>query len=219
MVAFFSATLEVITSYGQESAPGLTMPPEIVLEPKSHKKAIALSLLLPGLGEQYMGDKFGAIRAYVIEGSIWATLFGFRWYAGLVTKNYILYAHANSGAKPGESEAYYDAVEWYEDLEAYRRYIREEARYLYPDNLEGQHQYFDEHNLSDNLTWSWEDESEWGKYRSLRKEKREILQRATYCIGAALLNRVISAVIAIHEPPRYGLLIEPNGFKFFVALK
>ncbi|MDI6840729.1 MAG: hypothetical protein QMD71_07785 [bacterium] len=221
MLAFLSATI-----YGQEFSPGhIRVPPEILLKPKSHKKALALSLLLPGLGEQYIGDKSGAVRAYAIEASIWATFFGFRWYAGLITKNYILYGYANSGAKTGKDEDYYNAVEWYENLEAYNTYIREEARYLYPeekypeDARERQLKYIEEHSLPDSLKWEWDNQSKWNKYRSLRREKREVLQRATYCIGVAILNRVISGVIAAHTSPRYGLLIEPYGVKVFLALR
>lgn len=192
-------------------------PPEIVLEPKSTRKAMALSALLPGLGEHYMGYKSDAIRAYVIEGAIWLTYLGMRWYAGVLTNDYILYAHVHSGAKTGSDELYYDAVEWYNDLDAYNEYIRQEARELYPDDTESRLRYIEENKLSEDLRWSWDNDSKWSKYRNLRKEKREVLQRVSYCIGAAILNRVISAVIASRVSPRYGLLIEPNGIKLAVT--
>ncbi|MCK4353207.1 hypothetical protein KAW65_07365 [candidate division WOR-3 bacterium] len=212
--------------YGVEELKPLDFPPEIVLEPKSHKKAIALSLLVPGLGEQYMGNKKDAIRAYLIEGSIWFTYFGFRWYAGVLKNDYMLYAHANSGAKMGEGGDYYDTVEWYESLDDYNEYIRQEAREIYPkdkypeDARERQLKYIEENSMPESLKWDWSiSNGKWKGYRNLRKEKREVLQRASYCVGAAILNRLISAIIASHEPPRYGLIIKPNGFKVFFTLK
>ncbi len=198
----------------------MLFPPDIVVEPKSQKKALALSLLLPGLGEQYMGHKKDAIRAYAIEATIWSVFFGARWYAGVLTDNYTLYAHSNSGAHTGKDEEYYEHVEWYQNLEAYNTGVREEARSLYPNSRENQQKYIDEHSLSNTLAWDWTDEKKWGKYQELRKERRTVLQHAGYCVGVAILNRISSAIIATHLPESgLGLQIEPNGLKIRFALR
>lgn len=193
---------------------------EIVLEPKSHKKALALSLLLPGLGEQYVGSKSDAIRAYAIEIGIWSTFFGLRWYAGVIAKDCILYACANAEAKSNQNNEYYETVEWYENLEAYNISVREEARSRYPDSREEQLKYIEEYSLPDSVRWEWQDTNKWNEYRSLRSNSRAILQNTSYCVGAAIVNRIVSAIIATHLPTSgLGLEIEPNGVKIRVAFK
>ena len=222
VVAIFLST----AIYGSVIRRKIVSPPEIVVEPKSTKKALALSLLLPGLGEQYMGHKKSAIRAYAIEATIWSAFFGGRWYAGVLKDDYILYAHSNSGALIGKDEDYYDAVEWYPNLEGYNTYISEKARDLYTEEDYGkkarelQLEYIEEHSLSDALAWKWADEQKWNKYRELRKKKRSVLQNTSYRVFAAILNRVASAIIATHLPKSgFGLQIEPNGVKIHFALR
>ena len=206
--------------YGEEIGTRLQSLPEIVLEPKSHKKALALSLLLPGLGEQYIGSKADAIRGYAIEAGIWSTFFGLRWYAGVLDKDGILYACAHADAKSKQNEEYYETVEWYENLEAYNIAVREEARSRYPDSREEQLKYIEEYSLPDSLRWEWQDESKWNEYRSLRSNSRSMLRNTSYCIGAAIVNRIVSAIIATHLPTSgLGLEVEPNGVKIKVAFK
>jgi hypothetical protein len=197
---------------------------EIVVEPKSHRKALAMSALLPGLGEYYMGGKSDAIRACLIEVGIWSTFFGARWYAGLMANDCETYAHANAGATVGwEDEEYYKAVEWKENLEAYNTSVREDARWIYqndPDSLAKRMDYYKKHSFAESLAWEWKDEARWDKYRSLRSRGREILRNTTYCVGAAILNRVVSAVIATHLPVSgLGLHVKPNGMEIRYAIR
>ncbi|MCK4307023.1 hypothetical protein KAW50_02220 [candidate division WOR-3 bacterium] len=216
---FFTVVIVFLSTaiYGGRSE--RVSPSGIVVEHKSQKKTIALSLLLPGLGEQYMGHKKSAIRAYAIEATIWSAFFGARWYAGVLKDDYILHAHSNSGALIGKEEDYYDAVEWYPNLEAYNLSIREDARAMYSE-IEAKEKYIEEHSLSDTVAWKWADEQKWDEYRELRKKKRSVLQNASYCVGVAILNRVASAIIATHLPESgFGLQIEPNGIKIRFALR
>ncbi|MBI4721923.1 MAG: hypothetical protein HY769_02815 [Candidatus Stahlbacteria bacterium] len=205
-------------SYGEGVK--IQLPPNIVLEPKSHKKAIALSLLLPGLGEQYMGSKSDALRAYTIETGIWSTFFGLRWYAGVLAKDCLLYACANADAKSKQNNEYYETVEWYKNLEAYNIAVKEDARSRYPDSLEEQLKYIEENSLPDSLWWEWQDEKKWDEYRSLRSNSRSMFRNTSYCIGLAIVNRIVSAIIATHLPTSgLGLEVEPNGVKIRVAFK
>jgi hypothetical protein len=209
-----------ITLLSEKPDTPLTVTSETKKEAKSRKRALFLSLLLPGLGEHYMDSKKDAIRAYIIETGIWSYFFGARWYVGVLAKDCILYAQANAGAKKGLNEDYYDAVEKYKNLEAYNTAVREEARRLYPKNREEQLKYIEENSFPDSLRWEWKDEKELDKYRELRSKKRRILHRTSYCIGIAVLNRIVSAIIATHLPKsKYSLRIEPNGIYLSYSLK
>lgn len=185
---------------------------------KTTNKGILLSILLPGLGEQYLGETKGAIRGYIAEGVIWATYFGAHWYAGGIADNYTLHSKLNAGALPEnidktEREKYYDAVEWYESLESYNTAIRDEAYARYEKPAE-QLEYIKDNTFGDSVKWVWSDTTKWEEYRNLRKSRRDILHKSTYCLGAAVLNRVISVLMVNYRIPKnYGINIEPNGIK------
>ncbi len=188
---------------------------------KDKRKAMGLSLVLPGLGETYMGHKNKALRAYITEGSIWLAYAGFKVFAGILKDNYLLYASGNAGASMNGQENYYDAVEWYESIEDYNDDVREEARYYYPDDMDGFKKYYEENKMPDSLSWQWESTSAMDKYRNLRKGKRIVLQNASYCIGGAILNRLISTVIILttkEKFPKYNLEFIPKSAEIRLCL-
>jgi hypothetical protein len=193
-------------------------------EPKTTNKGILLSILLPGLGEQYLGDNKGAIREYLIEGAIWTTYFTAHWYAGNLAHNYDIYSKMNTRTSPEcqvsneIKNTYYDAMEWYESREVYNTMIREEARAYYPDTSKNaraeQLKYVAENSISDSLNWNWTDVNKWDEFRGLRKTERDIIQKAGYCVGIALANRLVSALMVAYKVPKsYGLNIESNGIQ------
>lgn len=180
---------------------------------KTTNKGILLSILLPGLGEQYFNEPKGALRGYIVEGAIWATYFGARWYADGVRDDYILHSTLNSGALPDREEKYYEAVEWYESIDVYNTAIREEAyaRYEDPEDIL---QYINENIFPENARWVWSDTVKWEEYRKLRKSQRDILHKSSYCLGAAVLNRIISVLMVTYRIPKnYGIMVEPNGIR------
>jgi hypothetical protein len=199
-------------------------------EQKATNKAVLLSILLPGLGEQYLGDTKGAIREYLTEGAIWTTYFTAKWYAGNQAHNYDLYSKMNARTFPeyqvenGMRGTYYDAMEWYESIEVYNTMIREEARATYPDSLADARaerlKYIEENSISDTLSWKWTDMNKWDEFRQLRKTERDIIQKAGYCVGIALANRLVSALMVAYKVPKnYGLDIEQNGIQLNYMFK
>lgn len=164
-------------------------------EKKTTKKAVLLSLAVPGLGELYMGEKDDALRAFAIEGGIILSYLGFNRYADVLRNDYTGYAHQYSGAKTGMDEEYYNTVEWYSSRESYNISVKEEARQLFPDDRERQLKYIKDNEISPGLDWKWED-NEWQIFRNLRKGERRALSNASYCIGVGIINRFISAIIS-----------------------
>jgi hypothetical protein len=181
-------------------------------EVKSTKKAVLLSCLVPGLGETYMGDKKAGVRAMIIESTIWASYLGFNVYSHILRDDYILYGYANAGVRKGMNEDYYDAVEWYSNTEQYNTMIKEKARALFPNDRDRQLNYIRENEIPQSESWNWEDGRKWNIYRDLRKGERTALHNASYCIGAAIFNRVVSAIITtrIKKSQNFGIWIEPN---------
>lgn len=180
-------------------------------EERTTKKAVMFSIVLPGLGELYMGEKDDAIRAFILESGVILSYIGFNKYASILKDDYILYSHHNAGVMMGMDEDYYNKVEWYLSRESYNTYLREEARRFFPNNREKQLEYIEENEIPPELDWEWE-ENKWQKYRELRKGERRAYSNASYCIAAGIVNRIISAIISarLGRNKNISLYIEPS---------
>lgn len=180
-------------------------------EERTTKKAVMFSIVLPGLGELYMGEKDDAIRTFILESGVILSYIGFNKYASILKDDYILYSHHNAGVMMGMDEDYYNKVEWYSSRESYNTYLREEARRFFPNNREKQLEYIEENEIPPELDWEWE-ENKWQKYRELRKGERRAYSNASYCIAAGIVNRIISAIISarLGRNKNISLYIEPS---------
>jgi TM2 domain-containing membrane protein YozV len=180
-------------------------------EEKTTKKAVVLSLVVPGLGELYMGEKDDALRAFAIEGGIILSYFGLNWYSDILRDDYIKYAYHHAGARTGMDEDYYNAVEWYSSRESHNISVREEARSLFPNEREKQLKYIKDNEIPSELDWRWQ-ENEWQIFRDLRRGERRALSNASYCIGVGIVNRIISAIISarIGKERSINLFFEPQ---------
>ena len=177
-------------------------PPESLLsETKTEKKgsiprAILYSLILPGTGQLYLGSKGTGKGFLIAEGVIWAGFGGFSLYGRQVREDYRLYASSVAGAKGwGDfDERYYDAMEFNLSSEEYNATIREEARNLFPDDPQQQEEYVRERIYSGESAWSWPSADALREYKRLRSSSRSAFQKATYALGLAIVNRVVSAL-------------------------
>ncbi|HID93545.1 MAG TPA: hypothetical protein EYP60_05555 [bacterium (Candidatus Stahlbacteria)] len=187
------------------------------------RKALFLSLLLPGLGHSYLGSKQTATKFYALEGGIWLTYLGFRCYSTILRDDAILYAHANASASVKGDEDYYAAIEWYPDLQSYNIHVIEEARFNFPTNRDSQLAYIEEHAIPDSLAWNWQDNNAWRMYKKLRKDARIALQNASYCIGAAIFNRIMSGIAAARatkglQGVNLWMKPKPKGLSLFLTI-
>jgi len=189
-------------------------------EKKTTRKAVALSLMVPGLGELYMGEKNDALRAFVIEGGIILTYFGFNKYADILRNDYIKYAYQHAGARTELDEDYYNAVEWYSSRESYNINVREEARRLFPDDRVKQLDYIKHNEILPERDWEWQKDN-WQIFRNLRRGERKALSNASYCIGADILNRIISAVISsrIGKEKKLNIFLDPQPIGIKLSYK
>ncbi|MGC9366761.1 MAG: hypothetical protein ACP5FK_06935 [bacterium] len=160
----------------------------------SNPKVLLASVLLPGAGEYLLGNKKVAYSMFAAEALIWTGYFSFKWYGNRITDNYRMYASEYAGAYSGATDDdYWDAVEWYVNAEEYNRSVREEARELYPDDWEAQQRYIDEHSYTGSLAWDWNNyNSQYGSYRSMRVDARQMFQNASFVAIGAIVNRVVS---------------------------
>jgi hypothetical protein len=189
-------------------------------------KAVFLSLVVPGAGHHVCGARTGAKVFFVTELSIWAGYFGFHLSGNRLEDDAILYATHRADANASRSDGeYLKAIEGYEDSDDYNRHIRQEARDRYPDDLEAQRRYVDDHGITSEDRWSWSTTGSWDRFRDMRSDSRKMHRYAVYCTGAALLNRLIAAIDAArvsrhhqHIPADVVFYPQPDGLSVELTL-
>ncbi len=152
---------------------------------KSAGLAMVQSLVLPGLGQQYLGIRR---RAAVYFGAELLFVFG-----AILSESYsrhlfedaqvMAWRYASARGGPGADEQYWRDVGLYEDSQGYNA-IQELNRT--PEN-----KYVQKH-----LYWQWIDEEYRDEYIEKRKDATDFHVASTFFAGAMILNRVVSFVDA-----------------------
>jgi len=169
-------------------------------EPKSKSKAVLYSLLLPGWGHHYAGDKTGAAAFLTVEAAIWTSFAVFEVQGYLRKQGYEEDAQVFAGiASDDHSDDYYGVIAEYDSWMEYEEAVKSEGRFaIYPDagaaELEA---YFVENRVSDYEPWVWKSADDRRAFRSLRSDSKLSYRRGWYAVAVAAANRVASAFFAI----------------------
>jgi hypothetical protein len=164
------------------------------------KKALLLSLLLPGLGEFSLGAKGRATGFFVAEGLIWTHYAWFQVAGSKRKDNYIEQAQAHAGVGVSEaSDDYWKSVGQYMTSQgtgpdAYEETLRREARDIYPDDPASQDAYVTERLPSGDEAWSWSSTDARDSYKDTRESSRRAYDKSKYSFAAAIVNRILSAI-------------------------
>jgi len=158
---------------------------------KSVARAALYSLLLPGLGEYYVGHKQKARVFFTVEALGWAGLIGFRVYSNWKEDDYRRFAAERANADlEGKDDWFADMVGFYDDIDQYNSFGRvfdPERPYL-------------EDNASNH--WRWQTRSDRAIYRHLKNKSREADRRAEFMIGLLVVNRIVSVIDAVRDAKR-----------------
>jgi hypothetical protein len=158
---------------------------------KSIWKAAAMSLVLPGAGQQYLGKRTKAKVFLGIDIAAWAGFVGYKVYSHMKKDDLIRYAGDHAGAQlAGKDDAFLDLVGFYSSTRAYNA----DGRVGDPERP-----YYDE---SPAYHWQWASDSERTIYRSLKNSSREANRRAQFMVGLAVVNRIISTIDAVRDARR-----------------
>ena len=151
----------------------------------SKTKAVILSLLVPGAGQYYAGRKDRAQIFMGAEIASWLGYFAFRTYGNWREDDYKRYAIQKAGITPtSHSDGFYRNLLFYDNREEYNtsgRIINPGAPY-YPDLPE--------------YDWHWESTDQRLEYRSMRNAAETAFRKATFMLGVAVFNRIISGIDA-----------------------
>lgn len=147
---------------------------------KSSKLAVFSSLLLPGSGHQYLGRQKSAFAYLTIDifslvGAVFAEQYSARVYSD--ARGYAaLYADTKGG---GNDDRYWMYVGEFDDSKSYNLAIRNNRDFN------------NEYNTGEK-SWSWVTTDDRKKYNEMRKRARSYHLASSICIGAMVLNRIVS---------------------------
>jgi len=152
-------------------------------ETPSRTKNILYSLILPGAGQWAMGYKGRAKFFMGTEFLLWVGYFGTQSYANVIQRDYHSYASVHAGVNTAQKDEQYwidigSADNIYDFNEQRLRDRNKEA--LYP---EGAINY-----------WQWDSKDSRRYYNNLRVKEHNWERRATFVVGAFVLNRLVSAI-------------------------
>jgi hypothetical protein len=168
--------------------------------PKSKSKAVFYSLLLPGWGHYYVGDKTGARVFFTIEVATWTSFIVFETQGYLRKDGYEDYAQVFAGIDGADhSDDYYSIIAEYDSWMEYEKTVKSEGRLaLYPNaDAAALEKYFVENRVSDFETWEWKSADVRRDFRSLRSSSKTSFRRGLYALAVAAANRAASAFFVI----------------------
>ncbi len=161
--------------------------PKNSVKPPSKRKAVLMSLLLPGLGERSIGSYTSAKVFYSSESTLWLFLFLSQKRKEWKKEDYQVYAAVNAGVdNDGKSEQFYSDVSNFSDVDEFNAAIRRSRN---PRSV---------YNSTDEF-WSWGSEEERLKFKSLKLESDKADLNIKRTIGVLLINRILSVMNTIYK--------------------
>lgn len=178
--------------------------------------AMLFSAALPGTGQMYMGSQKRGEALLWLDGAVWATWAGLRWYGGARENDARLVAAREAGADLGQTESrYYKALEAYDNADLYNEQVRADARARFPDDPDAQHSYYDSLGYFGRQAWNWSSDSARIGFWQTRRSGRSAMQVAGFAVAGLVLNRlasVIDCAFFAREPALAGRVqLMPSG--------
>jgi len=188
---------------------------------KSVGKAFGLSLLLPGLGQRYVGDKGAATAFFIVDAAIWTSFIVFQVQGNQREDGYETYAQDFARVTgDGYSDDYYQALTEYNSSQEYEEAVKSEGRFeLYPyADAASLDQYFVENRPDDFAPWVWSSDDQRRDFRQQRSASKQAYRRSTYVVWLALANRLVSSFLAVRSARNYNSdLAQESSFRLEVG--
>lgn len=162
---------------------------------RTRPAAVVSSAVLPGAGQMLLGAQNRGEAMIWVDGTGWLAWAGFTWYGNSRQQDARLMARRESGADIKQTAArYYTALERYDNSEQFNEDVRREARTLYRDDPDKQHEYFLKNGYFGDQAWDWSSDSARIGFWRVRRNSRTALQRAGFVAAGLVLNRLVSVL-------------------------
>jgi hypothetical protein len=178
-----------------DTAPALDVSPG----GKNPKLAMLYSLVLPGLGEYYLGHTGRAKGFFVAEGAIWTSFAVFRVQGAHRRTLYKEFASAHAGVSERNDDEFYRIIGNFVSSDgpfSANEQVRRQARALYPNDPAQQQAFFDENAYTGDNAWQWESQDLMNRYQDLRSSSLDAFHRSDLSIGLLVANRLLSVIDA-----------------------
>ena len=147
--------------------------------------ALIYSLLLPGMGELYVGDYSTGKYFTMGEAALWLTYTSFELYGTWLRDDARSFAAFHAGVNPdGKDDQFF--VDIGNFLNTYE-YNEKKLRDREPDKL---------YDVNSTYFWQWDSDPNRASYRGLRISHDRVFNNTRFVVAAIIVNHVVSAVNA-----------------------
>ena len=167
------------------------------------------SLVLPGWGEQTLGESKRAQSFFIREAALWLIYIGGKKTANWYESDYTAFAELHSDVDM-EGKNYLFAVNLghYESFEEYN------------DTKERQRQVENKYKKDKGLEWKWDDSANRIQYDEMRIKSVTYDKYARFAVGGLILHRLVSFIDVIYlERTNLQVNIEPQLEQDFSSMK
>jgi len=170
-------------------------------EKKSVGKAFFYSLLLPGMGEAYVGNSTYTKIFLSLEVVAWGFFLGNYQHVSWLQKDYENYAHQHANvSKNSKDDQYWIDIGKYDNIYEYNEQRRRDRDV---DNI------YKENNL---YFWQWDSHANRLDYDGKRIHAKDLENDDIYYMGAIVLNHLVSAINALRLAKAYNRNLKENGW-------
>ncbi|MEX2400323.1 MAG: hypothetical protein WD423_06095 [Rhodothermales bacterium] len=175
---------------------------DAALDAPSSRKALALSLVVPGLGHRYVHggdwDAWGSVFA-VADAGLWAGLLGTIRHRAHLVQSYQTLAATHAGVEGTDrSRDFYLNVARYRSSD---EYLDAQLRSRSWDQLEP--------STDPSFEWEWDSEAHFHLFRDTRETSESLRRRRTFIITTLVANRLVAGITAFRAARR----AEPESFR------
>jgi hypothetical protein len=162
-------------------------------------RAVLYSMLLPGLGDWYAGNKGRAKAFFIVDAAIWTSFIVFQVQGHKREDSYKQMAVDLAGVtSTGHSDDFYSEVGQYNNSDVYETIFKQDHRIdIWPDvGYEAMERYYLENRVADFEEWAWANSDQKIEFRHLKTASKNAYRRSNYVIALAVANRVIASIFA-----------------------
>lgn len=162
---------------------------------RSARKALGLSLLVPGLGHRYAhgGDWDGAASAFAVaDAALWLGLVGTQVHRGDLIQSYETLAAARAGADvAGKDRRFFLNLASYRTSDDYREAQLRNRAWDQVDYVADR-----------SYQWAWQSEEDFQQFRALREDAESLRRRRPFLVAGLVANRLLAGITAVRAAGR-----------------
>lgn len=166
---------------------------------RSPVKAFFLSMILPGLGQRYYGNRSKALACYIGEAGLWTSFVVFKIQGDKREEDFEEWAKTFAGAKldgHDRDDEYFQRVSRYLSSDDYNLEVKVVARLIYPNDRDAQLAFIADNSIVGDDTWSWASNDTRNQFRVIRHRALDSDRHANWTLGGLVLLRLVSGIDA-----------------------